>query len=113
VVFLSGSESVGFFIDCLYMYCRWRFSYQEGRLGIPLNRFNPPHFCACPKQGPGFPTSHVMVFLCSVIVHFVDIGGIDDHHCLNFLFITSCFSAKQQFSLVISFNYTAIPIYSL
>jgi hypothetical protein len=22
-----------------------------------------------------------------VIVCFVDIGGIDDHHCLNFLFI--------------------------
>jgi len=22
-----------------------------------------------------------------VIVHFVDIGGIVDHHCLNFLFI--------------------------
>ena len=23
-----------------------------------------------------------------MIVRFVDIGGIDDHHCLNFLFIT-------------------------
>ena len=22
-----------------------------------------------------------------MIVHFVDIGGIDDHRCLNFLFI--------------------------
>ena len=22
-----------------------------------------------------------------MIVHFVNIGGIDDHHCLNFLFI--------------------------
>ena len=22
-----------------------------------------------------------------MIVRFVDIGGIDDHHCLNFLFI--------------------------
>ena len=21
-----------------------------------------------------------------MIVHFVDIGGIDDHHCLNFMF---------------------------
>jgi len=29
-----------------------------------------------------------------VIVHFVDIGGIDDRHCLNFPFITiycNCF----------------------
>jgi len=24
-----------------------------------------------------------------VIVHFVDIDGIDGHHCLNFLFIIS------------------------
>ena len=32
-----------------------------------------------------------MVFLCLIllefIVRFVDIGGIVDHHCLNFLFI--------------------------
>ena len=27
---------VGCFIVCLYMYCRWRSSYQEGRVGIPL-----------------------------------------------------------------------------
>jgi len=25
-----------------------------------------------------------------VIVRFIDIGGIDDHHCLNFLFIIIC-----------------------
>jgi len=25
-----------------------------------------------------------------VIVRFVDIGGIVDHHCLNFLFIRVC-----------------------
>jgi hypothetical protein len=38
---------------------------------------------------------HVVVFFCvqliqlrwEGIVCFVDIGGIDDHHCLNFLFI--------------------------
>jgi hypothetical protein len=24
-----------------------------------------------------------------VVVSFVDIGGIDDHHCFNFLFITT------------------------
>ena len=39
------------------MYCHWRSSYQEGRVGILLNGFNPPHFFACPKTGPGFPTS--------------------------------------------------------
>jgi hypothetical protein len=26
-------------------------------------------------------------FFLEVIVCFVDIGGIDDHHCLNFLFV--------------------------
>jgi hypothetical protein len=25
-----------------------------------------PHCCACPKPGPAFPTSYVMVFLCLV-----------------------------------------------
>ena len=31
-----------------------------------------------------------------VIVHFVEIGGIDDHHCLNFLFIIPHFWACIQ-----------------
>ena len=51
------------------------------------------HFCCCPKPGPGFLTSYVVMFFVfselrlEVIVHFVDIVGILDHHCLNFLFI--------------------------
>ena len=42
---------------------------------------------------PGFPTSYVMAFFVfcelrlELIVYFVDIGGIVDHHCLSFLFI--------------------------
>jgi hypothetical protein len=28
---------------------------------IPLTGFSPPHFCSCPKPGPGFPTSYVVV----------------------------------------------------
>jgi hypothetical protein len=37
VVFLSGSKSEQFFLMvCLYMYCRWRSSCQEGRIRIPL-----------------------------------------------------------------------------
>ena len=49
--------------------------------------------CDCSKLGPGFPTSHVMVFMLSISSVnirdncFVAIGGIVDHHCLNFLFI--------------------------
>jgi hypothetical protein len=54
-----------------------------------------PHPNACLKSGPGFPTSHLVSLHlvrsfkewggCS----FSDIGGIDDHHYLNFLFIKS------------------------
>ena len=59
---------------------------------IPLTSLSMPHFCVCPKSGPGFPTSYVMVFVCAQLAKmrdscsFIDIGGIDDHHCLNFLF---------------------------
>jgi hypothetical protein len=28
---------------------------------IPLTGLTPPHFCACPQPGPGFPTSYVVV----------------------------------------------------
>ena len=56
------------------MYCLWRFSYQEGRVWDPINQFNFAIVYACPKPGP-------------VIYRFVDIGGIVDHHHLNFLFI--------------------------
>jgi hypothetical protein len=51
----------------------------------PINWFNP----ACPKPGPGFPTSYVVFFMFNelreVIVRFVNNGEIVDHHCLNFL----------------------------
>ena len=60
-----------------------------------INQSNPAIFYTCPKPGPGFPSPYVVVFLCvqwvqlrwEVIVHFIDIGGIDDHHCLKILFI--------------------------
>jgi len=45
---------------------RWRSSYQEGSVGIPLICLNPPHICARLKERPGFPTSYVVAFLCSV-----------------------------------------------
>ena len=49
------------------MHCRWRSSYQEGRVGIPLACLTLPHFCACPKPGHGFLRLYVVVyFLCSV-----------------------------------------------
>jgi len=63
-VFLSGVNLCSFFIIYFYLYCHWRLSYQEGRprFGIPLTCLTLPHFCACPKPGPGFPTSYAMVF---------------------------------------------------
>ena len=33
----------------LYMYCRWRFRYAEGWIGIILTGLTLPHFCVCPK----------------------------------------------------------------
>ena len=33
--------------------------------GIPLTGLIPPNVCSCSKLGPGFPTSYVVVFLCS------------------------------------------------
>ena len=59
----------------------WGPRYQ-GRVGIPLTSETPPHFCACPMAGPGFPTLSIMDFLCmfrcEVIVRFVDSDGIVD-----------------------------------
>ena len=48
----------GFFhIVHSYMYCCWKYSYQEGRAGVLLTSFTPPHLCACPKPGPKPPMS--------------------------------------------------------
>ena len=71
------------------MYRNWRSNYQWGRAEIPINRWRraeipinhgeglrspltglmPPHFCACSKQRPGFPTPNIVgryVFLILV-----------------------------------------------
>jgi hypothetical protein len=46
---------------------------------------------------PAFPTTYVMVFsmfnafMREVIVRFVDIDGIFDHHCLDFFFLNTIF----------------------
>jgi hypothetical protein len=36
----------------------------RGEDWIPLTGLTPPHFCACPKPGPEFPTSYVVGFFC-------------------------------------------------
>ena len=62
------------------------------------------------KQGHVFERQYVMVILCSndlrweVVVHSVAIGGIVDHHCLNF--------AKILFRCTLcSFFYSLLPLY--
>jgi hypothetical protein len=50
------------------MYCRWRSSYEDERVGIPLTGLTPPHYLACPKSGPGLPTPYVVV--CFVFSEF-------------------------------------------
>ena len=69
MVFFSGNEHVQcFVIVCLYMY--WSV-IKRGWGWSPINQFNPTPptntlFCASPKPAPSFPTSHVVVCLCSV-----------------------------------------------
>jgi hypothetical protein len=52
-------------------------------------------FNACPKIGPGSPTSDV-VFVC-----FIDIAGIVDHHHVNSLFTTYILLVAVDFSFVL------------
>jgi len=60
---------------------------------IPLIDFTPPHLCACCSSQDLDFQRHMLWSFCvqwvqlrsEVIVRFVDIGGIDDNHCL-FLF---------------------------
>jgi hypothetical protein len=36
---------------------------------IPLIGFNPPHFCACPKPGPGFSKFNVGVLFIICVLY--------------------------------------------
>ena len=75
------------------MYCHWRSSYQEG--GGPINQVNLHTFLCLSKARTWISNIIYSGLFCAqcvqirweVIVHFVDIGGIDDYHCLSFPFI--------------------------
>ena len=60
---------------------------------ISLISLTPPHLCAILEQWHGFPRSYVVAFIIlrvlrwEMVVWFVDVGGIVDHHFLIFLFI--------------------------
>ena len=98
------------FYSCLRMYCRWRSSYQEWRVGIQLSRME-GRDPAIKNGGLGFNRFNSTTFLClsqtktwisnviydglflflfselkrEVIVRLIVIGGIVDYHCLSFL----------------------------
>ena len=79
----------------VYIYMFW-LCWSRG-LGITLNCLILPHFCACPKPGPGFPMSYVKVFFLVQGVKMrsdwslIDNGGIVNHQCLIFLFIINLY----------------------
>jgi hypothetical protein len=63
------------------------------------------------KWGPGFLTSFVVVFVCVQWVKMRgDIGGIVDHYCLKFLFITCIHSARFTLSNI-TFFFSAFAIF--
>jgi hypothetical protein len=39
--------------------------------------------------------------LREVVVHFLDIGGIVDHHCLNFLFINADYLLRDGILIIL------------
>ena len=65
----------------------------RGEVWDPNDQFNPTTFLYLSKSRLGFPMSYVGVLIVFIelrskmSVPFVDIGGIVDHHCLNFLFV--------------------------
>ena len=65
----------------------------DGRSYIILAGLTLPQFHACPKLATGCPMPFIIVFFVfnglrwEVMVCFVLIGGIVDHHCSNFLLI--------------------------
>ena len=85
------------------------------RVGIPLNGLTSPHCCACPKPRPGFPASNVVIFFVLMewrsdeIVRFVNIGGIDYHHCLNSLSLLQ--THTFDVSCVTIFSHNIVYIY--
>jgi hypothetical protein len=70
-----------------------KFRIHACRVGFTITDLTPPHCCACSNPGSGFHMSYAVgCLLCSVIsvqviVRFVNLSGIDDYHCLNFLVI--------------------------
>ena len=84
------------FISCYIYMCYGVQFWWKSRSGgwNPINQSNPATmFATVPNQDLDFqPHIYIVVFFIfndfrrEMIVRFVDIGGIVDHHCLNFLY---------------------------
>lgn len=66
--------------------------FKKGRVIMPLTGLTPPQRCAWHKPELGFLTPYVVNSVIvfnelgwQVCVRFVNIGGITDNNCLNFL----------------------------
>ena len=82
------------------------------RVVVSFLVLTPPLFYVCRIPGSGFPAPYVVALcLCSMISgvrwvdSFVDISGIVDHHCLNFLLLCwhwwNCWPSLLNFLFII------------
>ena len=76
----------------LWIFMSKKYPWLLAMVKIPLIGFNPPHFCACPKPGPGFSTFYVgVLFMLNEfrwLFVLLSVEKMVDHHRLNFLFIS-------------------------
>ena len=93
VVFCLEANLCRFFSFVSICICCWRSSYQEGRVGIPLNGF-PLLYVLCLSQARTWISNTICHGLFCVqlrwelVFSIVDIGIDDVTSCLNFLFVS-------------------------
>ena len=94
-VIVCGNFECVFYFYFLFIYVLLlEIQLSRGEGWDPINRFNPAT-SLCLSQARTWISNIMLLSLIfvfnelrwEVIVCFVDIGGIVDHHCLNFLFI--------------------------
>ena len=88
--YLHGESLQVLLLFVIYLHYQWRTNYQKGMIEIPITCLTPPHFCACPKVGPCYPSiyAEILLFMLNdlrreIVVSFVDIGGIVEHYGLK------------------------------
>ena len=83
VIFLCLSQAICYGLFVCYVF--WRSNYQERESWGPMHQFNLATFL-CLSQAICYGLFVLNELWWEVIVHFVDISEIADHHCLTFLF---------------------------